>query len=147
MEPTFVLLAGDARLRALSELLQTRGVRAVHLSVCRCVSVLQSQIAAATALVLPVPLSRDGVHLSCSGEECILLSDVFDALQGGQTVFGGGFSPAQSAQIEAQGAKAADFLKDEAFQGKCPARTADKRGLPRLSITHCPSPETPSLIP
>ena len=95
---------------------------------------LQSEVAAATTLVLPVPVSRDGVHLKSSGEECLLLGDVFEALQSGQRVFGGGFSSQQMQQIEACGAQAVDFLKNEAFVLKNAALTS--QGALRLLLEH-----------
>ena len=134
MEPTFVLLAGDTRQRALLHLLLARGESAVHLSACRSADALQSQIAAAESVVLPVPVSRDGVHLRSSGEECLLLCDVLGALRPGQRVFGGAISERQKAQIEESGASAVDFLKDEVFVLKNAAFTA--QGALRLLLEH-----------
>ena len=132
MEHDFVLLAGDARQRALLKLLQSRGESAVHLSSCRSADLLRSEISAAKTVVLPVAMSRDGVHLRSSGEECLLLSDVFAALKNGQRVFGGGFSAEQLQQAETRGARAFDFLKDEAFALKNAALTA--QGALRLML-------------
>ena len=134
MEHTFVLLAGDARQRALLHLLLDRGESAAHLSACRSADALYSEVAAANTVVLPVPVSRDGVHLCSSGEECLLLCDVLGALQPGQRVFGGAFSARQKAQIEASGAAAIDFLKDDAFVLKNAALTA--QGALRLLLEH-----------
>ncbi len=134
MESTFVLLAGDARQRALLHLLLDRGENAVHLSACRSVDALQSEVAAAKSVVLPVPVSRDGVHLRSSGEECLLLCDVLGALQPGQRVFGGAISAHQKAQIEESGAAAVDFLKNEVFVLKNAALTA--QGALRLLLEH-----------
>ena len=138
MEENIVLLAGDARARALLHLLQAKGKKAAHLSACRSVEALKAEIANAGTLVLPVPLSRDGVHLSGSGEACILLSDVLCALQKGQRGFGGGFSDAHRAAMEAAGATAVDFLKDESFVLKNAAFTA--QGALRLLLEHTSEP-------
>ena len=138
MEHAFLLLAGDARLRCLRDLLQKEGKTAVHLSACRSSEALQAHIAAVDSVVLPVPVTKDGVHLFCAGEECMLLSDVFGALQKGQRVFGGAFSASQKAQIAAQGASALDFLQDAPFVLQNAAFTA--QGALRLILEHTTVP-------
>ena len=138
MEENIVLLAGDARARALLHLLHRRGKSAVHLSACRSTDALKAEIANAQTVVLPIPVSRDGVHLFGSGEACILVSDVLSALQKGQRVFGGGFSEAICEAIEEAGATAVDFLKDEAFVLKNAAFTA--QGALRLLLEHTGEP-------
>ncbi len=134
MEHSFVLLAGDARLRALLHLLEEKGISALHLTACRSPAALEAAVAIAKTLVLPVPMSRDGVHLCSSGEECILLEDVLGALRPGQEVFGGAISADQKAKIEARGAKAVDFLRDAPFVLKNAAFTA--QGALRLLLEH-----------
>ncbi len=134
MEHEYVLLAGDTRQRALLHLLERRGESAVHLSVCRSPDLLQAEVSAAKTLVLPIPLSRDGIYLKSSGEECLLLEDVFGALQPGQRVFGGGFSEQQQTQLSSHGAQTTDFLKNEVFVLKNAALTA--QGALRLLLEH-----------
>ena len=134
MEHTFLLLAGDGRMRSLLHLLQEAGETAVHLSVCRSPAALQAHIAAADTVVLPIPVSKDGAYLQSAGEECILLSDVFEALQPGQRVFGGGFSAQQMREIASHGAAAVDFLRNDPFVLRNAALTA--QGALRLILEH-----------
>ena len=59
MEHSFVLLAGDARLRALLHLLEEKGISALHLTACRSPAALEAAVAIAKTLVLLVPVQEE----------------------------------------------------------------------------------------
>ena len=91
-------------------------------------------ISAADLIVLPIPVSRDGITLNAPmTTKTIPLDGLAAALRKGQTVAGGGFSAALKDAIRAKGCTLYDSLTDERFA--LPNALATAEGAIALAIT------------
>lgn len=76
-------------------------------------------------IILPLPCSRDDVHLSCAYDNKPVLSDVFSALNDKQKVYGGKLSPYVLSLAKQANVPVYDYLKDESFSIKNAILTAE----------------------
>ncbi|MBQ8288872.1 MAG: hypothetical protein IJX76_08930 [Clostridia bacterium] len=89
---------------------------------------------AAEMIVLPIPVSRDGITLNAPmATQPIPLDGIVSALRKGQTVAGGGFPAGWSDAIRARGCALYDCLTDERFA--LPNALATAEGAVALAIT------------
>lgn len=111
------VLGGDPRQLSLAELLREEG-HTVHtwgLAPPERERPL-SQAAAGDIVILPQPVSPDGVHLSLSRGE-LLLEDLWPMLQGeGRVVLGGRIDPATARSAQAAGIHITDYFRREELQ-------------------------------
>lgn len=134
----FTLLGGDLRLAYLAELLSLRG-HAVHtfspaedVSFFSGVTVhsdMRDAISAGDILILPIPISKDGIHLNTSGGEQarIPLSDIFLHARktGIRHILGGHIVDKVHTLAHSHGIKLADYSLDEEFLQKNAEATAE----------------------
>ena len=81
----------------------------------------------ARAVVLPLPVSSDGIELNIrkSSAEKLMLCDLADAIEEGTTVIGGKLPSAFRDRLLARGIKCFDYFESEAFQIKNAYTTAE----------------------
>lgn len=75
---------------------------------------LKNAVSNANVLLLPIPVSRDGVHLFCPLDRCleIKLEDIAGELQSSVAIFGGGFPEKFKSSLSDKGFPVFDFLDD-----------------------------------
>lgn len=88
---------------------------------------LEDALNGARAVVLPLPVSADGIELNIrkSSAEKLLLCDLADAIEEGTTVIGGKLPSAFRDRLLARGIKCLDYFESEAFQIKNAYTTAE----------------------
>jgi dipicolinate synthase subunit A len=127
MDRIFAVLGGDARQISLAAHLAQTGAQvrlfalpeccAMH-GVCYCDD-WRSAVYGAKAVLLPLPVSPDGVHVHAPLspiKEPPEISELLDALPQDIFLAGGKFSPAVKALAEKKGKMLFDYCKSEAFQ-------------------------------
>lgn len=117
MKRSVSVLGGDPRQLCLAELFREEGHR-VHtwgLAPPEQERPL-SQAAAGDLVILPQPVSPDGLHLSLGRGE-LLLEDLWPMLQGeGRVVLGGRIDPATEGSARAAGITLTDYFRREELQ-------------------------------
>ena len=88
---------------------------------------LEDALRGARAVVLPLPVSSDGIELNIrkSSAEKLMLCDLADAIEEGTTVIGGKLPSAFRDRLLARGIKCFDYFESEAFQIKNAYTTAE----------------------
>lgn len=116
--PTALLLGGDHRMTHTADVLAKKGY-AVSLwgqEIDASPPKMESAIRDASLVVLPIPVTRDGVHLNAPmAKSPIMLSQIVLALYSGQTVAGGTLPKAIAEAIRAKGCEIYDYQTDEDF--------------------------------
>ena len=85
-------------------------------------------ISGCSALILPLPVSGDGVRINCPllhSPESVKLAKIVDLLPGNTPIFGGRFNPAIKKMIEEKGFRVIDYYEREEFQIKNAVPTAE----------------------
>ena len=122
------VLGGDGRQKAvaarLAEIYECAvfGSDEVPLKAVRC-SDWHSAVRQSDALVLPIPVTRDGLTLNTADE--IALDDIAAQVQPGAVVFGGVFPPLFTKMIQERGGVTVDVLESDAVRIKNAVPTAE----------------------
>lgn len=144
---TFAVIGGDLRTTYLAGLLAQDGFKVItvgfdNADLPSCVvgcNRLSQAIAPADCVVLPVPVSTDGVHVNAPFSRVPLpLADVLDCLSVGQYVVGGNVTPEVRDLFAARGLPVDDYLRREelAIQNAVPtAEGAIQLAMEELPIT------------
>lgn len=118
ISPTALLIGGDQRMAHTAAMLTKAGYavllrgRDSGTSPPPCESAIRN----ADLVVLPIPVTRDGVHLNAPlASVPIPLAEIVLALRPGQTVAGGTLPKAISEAIRAKGCALYDYQTDEVF--------------------------------
>ncbi|MCR4906445.1 MAG: hypothetical protein K6A33_10230 [Clostridiales bacterium] len=126
------ILGGDARMSYAAERLADSAECAVWgiggtLSSCAVRAAdWQSAVRGADAVVLPLPVTRDGENLSAPGvRERVPLDGILDVMKTGAILFGGKLPPLFIACARERGIRAVDYYEDEAFQIAGAVQTAE----------------------
>ena len=117
MRRSVSVLGGDPRQLCLAELFREEGHRVHTWGLAPPETELPlPEAASGDVVVLPQPLSPDGVHLSLRRGE-LLLEDLWPLLAGpGRTVLGGRVDPAAAASAQAAGVELIDYFRREELQ-------------------------------
>ncbi len=126
------ILGGDARMRYAADALAEAAECAVWgiggefaPSVVRTAD-WQSAVRGADAVVLPLPVTRDGVTLEApDAGETLPLEAVLDLMSAGSVLFGGKLPPLLADCARERGIRAVDYYEDEAFQIAGAVQTAE----------------------
>ena len=113
-----ILLGGDKRLIFACDCLQQSGVVALAYPQFELNDLCRDGEVGDTVIVLPVPVSRDGVRLNMdtSNYAPINLIDLFARFEGCKAVFGGGFPNEIKWYCEKHSINCIDFFDIESFQ-------------------------------
>jgi dipicolinate synthase subunit A len=138
--PTALLLGGDHRMTYTADVLAEKGyaVSLLGQEIDASPPKMESAIRGASLVVLPIPVTRDGVHLNAPlAKTPIMLSQIVLALCPGQTVAGGTLSKAIAEAIRAKGCEIYDYQTDENFALHNALATAE--GAIAMAISESPS--------
>lgn len=124
MHQTILILGGDERQAHLAALLRGRGLLVLRPALPCEDAVLAETVCRCRGVLLPYPVSRDGVFVSGAPDRAFRLDTVLAALTNGQWVVGGGFSPAQCAALDRAGVRWLDCAHSEMFLSANAALTA-----------------------
>ena len=124
MHQTILILGGDERQAHLAALLRGRGLLVLRPALPCEDAVLAETVCRCRGVLLPYPVSRDGVFVSGAPDRAFRLDAVLTALTNGQWVVGGGFSPAQCAALDRAGVRWLDCTHSEMFLSAYAALTA-----------------------
>lgn len=123
------LLGGDQRQEFLSRELSRKGFSVVGFgnSVAPAGQNLAAALEGASAVILPVPASRDGVHLSKGEQEApeLPFAEVLDRLPAGTLLLGGALLPEWNSAAKARGILCADYYLSETVQLRNALPTAE----------------------
>ena len=159
-EYRFTLIGGDKRIASLAKALASRGhtvnvcKSSEDLSVCGGIKVYSSfekAIADGDFTVLPMPISRDGVHVLASvgdAEEQILIEDVFNCAKrnGVQYIFGGNIGKNITKTAENKGVSLIDYSLSEEFLQSNAEATAEGGIMVAMENTDITIKDSPVLI-
>lgn len=142
MKTSFAVIGGDKRQSYLAEMLLHEGssVHSFGNPFLKCVSSLDTALQNADILLLPFPISTDGVYLNSPENYEIPLSDLLKRASehGIKSVFGGAIKPAVSENAEKLGLKLIDYGKNESLllgNALCTAEGAIEIAMRELPIT------------
>lgn len=138
--PTALLIGGDHRMTHTADVLAEKGyaVSLLGQEIDASPPKMESAIRGASLVVLPIPVTRDGVHLNAPlARTPILLSQIVLALCPGQTVAGGTLPKAIAEAIRAKGCEIYDYQTDENFALHNALATAE--GAIAMAISESPS--------
>lgn len=137
--PAALLLGGDHRMTYTADVLAKKGY-AVSLwgqETDASPPKMESAIRGVSLVVLPIPVTRDGVHLNAPmAKSPIMLSQIVLALRPGQTVAGGTLPKAIAEAIRAKGCEIYDYQADEDFALHNALATAE--GAVAMAISESP---------
>lgn len=151
LKQTMAILGGDTRQISLAKRLANSGlqVRAFGLPIERLAAEVEAftdwrdAIRDADAVILPLPVSPDGVRISlplAPGAESVRIEELFSLLPKETLLAGGRFSPSVRALAEEKGIHLFDYFKSEQLQQKNALPTAEGA----VSILMRESPRTVS---
>ena len=142
---SFAVIGGDVRFAYLAGALAADGFSVISAGlentaippcVTGCTSAVQA-ISSADAIILPMPVSNDGVTLGAPfAHKQILLEGVLSALRPSQLVFGGALSEAVLQQANAHGIVLHDYLSREEMALRNAVPTAE--GAVQLAMEELP---------
>lgn len=117
---SILFLGGDKRQEAVLEYLKKNGIYSdIWNGNSPFDEEIQQEIASADVIVLPLPVSGDGITLNVPHlTERPKLSDVIDIIKKDALVIGGNFTPALKFLIEKKGIRYIDYFENEDFQIK-----------------------------
>lgn len=130
------VLGGDARQISAASALDAHGMRVLAWGMgeerqlpvsVRCCRDWREATEAARVLLLPLPVSHDGVHLNCpltSGEEAVRLDLIFGCARG-RLILGGRFPEPLLRRAEGLGVRCVDYFDSEILQLKNALPTAE----------------------
>ncbi len=118
---TLTILGGDDRMTHLATLLCKKGLSVKH-NPCTDGDIGQID---SNYLVLPLPLTTDGVHLNCTAECKPELVDIINMLSSDTMVLGGCVSERVRDVLEQKGIKWRDYYQDEKLLQDNAALTAE----------------------
>lgn len=151
LKQTIAILGGDTRQISLAARLAENGLQ-MHsyglpseqlLPTVRAFSDWREAVCGADAVILPLPVSPDGVRISlplAPTAECVRIEELFSLLPQHALLAGGRFSPAVRALAEEKGIYLFDYFKSEELQQKNALPTAEGA----VSILMRESPRTVS---
>ena len=134
MNMKLLMLGGDARQDCLCALLRSRAFEVVRPAEALTERALFDAVRSSRAVLLPHPVTRDGVFVSGTPKNAFLLDTVFSALTPRQRLLGGGFTPLQTQRLQADGIRFLDCAEDEIYLRTNAYLTA--LGALRLLLTH-----------
>lgn len=139
------VIGGDKRQVFLIESLRLKGYDTVGFGIAGAIEedahTLQETLSGADAVVLPYPVSPDGVFVNASSDKCdIRLSDLISLIgeEGVGLVFGGGFKRNAIEALELLGTEVCDYGESEALKIKnalCTAEGAISIAMKETEIT------------
>ena len=142
MKNTFAIIGGDKRQSYLAEMLIHDGfsVRAFGNSFTENTETLELALEGSDILLLPFPLSPDGIYLNSSPQHEISLKTLFTkAVQYGvKRIFGGAINPAVREKLDLLGFETTDYGKNESLllgNALCTAEGAIEIAMRELPIT------------
>ncbi len=119
MKNTFAIIGGDKRQSYLAEMLLRNGfpVRVFGNSFTENTDTLELALEGSDILLLPFPLSPDGIYLNSSPKREIPLDELFAkaAQYGIKRVFGGAINPTVREKLEPLGFETTDYGKNESL--------------------------------
>ena len=130
MTKTVAILGGDSRQMALVAYLREAGfsVQSYGLPLQDALPSWREAVAAADAVVLPLPASPDGRHVHqpmMREQEAPLIAELFPLLKDDALLFGGKCSPQIKEMAEKTGRTVLDYFENEEFQLKNAELTAE----------------------
>lgn len=142
MKNTFAIIGGDKRQSYLAEMLLRDGfpVRAFGNSFTENTETLELALEGSDTLLLPFPLSPDGIYLNSSPQHEIKLSELFIKADtyGVKRVFGGAIKPAIEETLVSLGFSVTDYGKNESLllgNALCTSEGAIEIAMRELPIT------------
>lgn len=118
---TLTILGGDERMTHLATLLRKKGLQ-VNYNPCTDGDIGQID---SSYLILPLPLTTDGVHLNCAAECKPELVDIISALSPRTRVLGGCISERVRDALEQKGIRWRDYYQNERLLQHNAALTAE----------------------
>lgn len=142
MKNTFAIIGGDKRQSYLAEILLSDGftVRAFGNPFTENTDTLDVALNGSDILLLPFPLSPDGIYLNSSTKHEILLDTLFSKAKehGIKRVFGGSIAPAVREKLDNLGFETTDYGKNESLllgNALCTAEGAIEIAMRELPVT------------
>lgn len=142
MKNTFAIIGGDKRQSYLAEMLLRDAfpVRAFGNSFTENTETMELALEGSDILLLPFPLSPDGIYLNSSPKHEITLDELFAkaAQYGVKRVFGGAITPAIDEKLVSLGFSVTDYGKNEALllgNALCTAEGAIEIAMREMPVT------------
>ncbi len=112
-----LILGGDLRQEYLSRLLIKNGYCVRHIcSDFNQAEIQKTKISEANSIILPLPVTKDDIHIFCSnGEFDFTFDEAIEYISPLASVFGGMFSLEFEKKLKEKSIKYYDFYEDEAF--------------------------------
>ena len=142
MKNTFAIIGGDKRQSYLAEMLILDGfsVRAFGNPFTENTESLDAALMGSDILLLPFPLSPDGIYLNSSTKHEIPLDTLFEKAKkhGIKRIFGGAIAPAVREKLALLGFETSDYGKNESLllgNALCTAEGAIEIAMHELPVT------------
>ncbi len=114
---SFLIIGGDSRQLYMSEYLEALGYEVSIYGLPekrkKCISNLKFEIENTDAIILPLPVSKDGKYLTSVVPVKETIDDIIPMLKNNNIVFGGMINKGLEKKIEKKGCKVYDFFKRE----------------------------------
>ena len=109
---SFIIIGGDKRQRVLGQTLEESGKKVFYMANSENLDNIDDY----THIILPVPVTRDGINIYSDDKNFKLsLEMLIEKITSAQKVFGGGIPSVIAAALKNKGVTCSDFLKNERF--------------------------------
>lgn len=111
-----LFLGGDARQKHACEFLQNNGYDADYKFNLKLTTELIRSIQASSVIVLPLPISSDGIYITSNGEEKLKICEILNHTKKGVLIFGGKIGEVERELFDSKNIKYIDYFNEESFQ-------------------------------